>query len=715
MEKSFISRIKSLFVRDTPHRITRSFAYRMLPLSFLAGIFICIAIPVSYYFLERIDAGKRADLHANEIASFFRQVLETNPLTWKEEVNAKVAGPDIDCVRIFDRHENLIAQLASCSLAEDSLSLVNGQKEATYGGDTYAIVRVSISMLEIERNTFMLLLFSLICGTVEGIALFLLPVFKIQNVEDKVNAAHQILLNEQRKLKNSEEKFRTFFEFSPDATFITTGSGKILSANQAFLEMFQVSELDLFSLNAVDLYSDKEVRKKLVAEIFEMGEVRNREVQFKRRDGSDFPALVSLNLISAYIMAGEEQVENEEFLLLNAIRDISATKDVERQLAQAQKMESIGMLAGGVAHDFNNLLTGIMGYATLIKMQTPEKNPLHEFAGVIEKSAMRGAELTDKLLAFARGGKYRLENININEIAEEVLSILKHTIEKKITIVTNLDSHLRLVRADASQFNQVLLNLCVNARDAMTGEGECKLTIETFNVYLEQHVFVMGDVCPGGEYVGIRVSDTGMGINPLVLNKIFDPFFTTKKKGQGTGLGLSMVFGIIKNHEGYIDVASEESMGTSFTIYLPAVRADAEGAELPVVHIRKKVEEMPGGTETILLIDDEKFVRELGVNILQRKGYNVLEASDGDEGVNVYAENHESIDLVLLDMIMPNKNGSEVFAELVKINPEVKVVIISGYSLDNEARQLLRAGANFFVQKPYHAHKLLQVIREVLD
>ena len=715
MEKSFISRIKSLFLADTPYRITRSFAVRMLPLSFLAGIFICIAIPASYYYLQRIEAGKRATMQANEIASFFRQVLETHPLTWKEEVNSKLAVANINCVKIFDRNHNLMAHLTSCRLPEYSWSLIMAEKKVMYGGKTYAVVRVGVFLTEIEKDTLMLLLFSLVCGTIEGIALFLLPVFKIQNVEARVNRSHQKLLGEQYKLRTSEEKFRTFFEFSPDGTIISTERGKILSINQAFMEMFQFKKEDFSSIEATDLYCDPGARDKLLTELFEFGEVKNMEVVFRKRDGSELPSLVSMNLISARTMEGDDRLENEKVLLLTVIRDISAKKEVERQLTHAQKMESIGMLAGGVAHDFNNLLAGMMGYASLIKIQTSEDNALHKYAQIIEQSAVRGSELTRKLLAFARGGKHLIEDVNLNEIANEVLAILKYTIEKKIVIVKKFDPDLKNVRADASQLNQVLLNLCINARDAMAGMDENELSIKTFNIHLEKRNFAMGDVCPPGEYVGIAVSDTGTGICREILSKIFDPFFSTKEKGQGTGLGLSMVYGIIKNHDGYIDVISEMAIGTRFVIYLPVVKSGAEGKDMAAVKDRKEVDELPGGTETILLIDDEDVIRNLGKVFLENQGYTVLLAEDGEEGISVYRTNRDKIDLVLLDMIMPNKNGPEVFYELAKINPDVKVIIVSGFSLEDQARQLLKDGASAFIQKPYQAQKLLLAIRELLD
>jgi len=715
MEKSFISRIKILFQTGAPYPITRSFAIRMLPLSFLAGIFICIAIPTSYYYLERIDAAKRAQTHANDIASFFRQVLETHPLTWKEDVNSKLAVANIDCIKIYDRNHNLIAHLTSRSLPENSWSQVKAEKKVMYAGNTYAVVRVGIFLTEIEKNALMLLLFSLACGTIEGIALFLLPVFKIQNVEDRVNKSHQKLLKEQQKLKISEEKFKTFFEFSPDGTVISTESGKILSGNEAYLQMLQLDETDLSDINASDQYSDPGIRDQLLSELFETGEVRNIEVIFKRKDGSKLPALVSMNLISARTMEGDARLKNEKLLLLTAIRDITEKKEVERQLTHAQKMESIGMLAGGVAHDFNNILAGMLGYASLIKIQTSKDNALHKYAQIIEQSAVRGSELTRKLLAFARGGKYLIEDVNFNAIAEEVLAILKHTIEKKIVIIKELDPELKNIRADASQIHQVLLNLCINARDAMAGLDKRELLIKTFNIHLEQRDFAMGDTCEPGEYAAISVSDTGSGIGPELLPQIFDPFFSTKEKGQGTGLGLSMVYGIIKNHGGYIDVISESGKGASFVIYVPAVQAVKEQDMTAAQNQTKAKELLPGGTETILLIDDEVVVRNLGKVLLEQRGYTVLLADDGEEGISVYKTNRDKIDLVLLDMIMPNKTGTEVFHALKNMNPDVKIIIVSGYSLDNQAQQLLNQGANTFIQKPYQAQQLMLEIRKVLD
>ncbi|MEW6520308.1 MAG: response regulator, partial [Thermodesulfobacteriota bacterium] len=288
------------------------------------------------------------------------------------------------------------------------------------------------------------------------------------------------------------------------------------------------------------------------------------------------------------------------------------------------------------------------------------------------------------------------------------------TIEKKIVILKDFDPDLRNVRADASQMNQVLLNLCINARDAMTGRDRCELLIKTFSVNLQKRNFSTGEVCQPGEYVGISVSDTGSGMSQDLLSKIFDPFFSTKGKGQGTGLGLSMVYGIIRNHDGYIDVISKPGKGSTFVIYLPAALAREAGrGDKAAGPDKKYAGETPGGTETILLVDDEAEVRNFTKVLLGEKGYHVLLAEDGEDAVAVYRTNRDTIDLVLLDMIMPKKNGAEVFYELRKMNPEVKVIIVSGFSMDYQARQLLKDGAAAFIQKPYRTDKLLLAIREL--
>ncbi len=510
--------------------------------------------------------------------------------------------------------------------------------------------------------------------------------FQIQEVEARVNRSRQELLEKQKSLRLSEEKYRSLFEFAPDGIVISTISGRILSYNRSFLQMFQLNEEQVASLSAKDLYVDLKTRERIMAELLRNGSVQNLEVTLKRMDGTELPALLSQKLISAGIMAGEINAEEDQDVLIEAIiRDISSRKEVEKQLIQAQKMESVGLLAGGVAHDFNNLLAGIMGYASLIVSQTNENSELRRYAETIEHSATRASELTQKLLAFARGGKYKIEVINLNEIVDEVAAFLSRTLEKNITLSKELAPDLFFVEADPSQMSQVLLNLCVNARDAMPSGGE--LLIKTFNTSLEEKISSASDRNQPGRYVAITVADTGTGMDEDILPRIFDPFFSTKERGKGTGLGLSMVYGIVKNHGGYIDVESKPGVGTTFTVYLPATDIKTK-----IVKERKEVE-VAGGSETILLIDDEQVVRDLGKAILEEKGYTVLLARDGEEGISAFQTHRDQIDLVLLDMIMPKKDGVEVYRALKRIDPDVKVVLVSGYSLNEKAQEILNDGA----------------------
>lgn len=715
MIKSFLSRSKSLLSDNTSYPISRRFAVQMLPLSFLAGIFICIAIPASFYYLERVDAVKQSKMYADDIAVSFKQLLEADPLNWQEELNAKFLASSIGCVEIFDRNMNPVAQMASCDTYRTAWFPVREEKQVLSGTGTYAIVLVYIDMTATERQSLILLLVSLCCGTMVGLTLFLWPVFQVQDVEDEMNSSYRKLENEQKKLKISEEQFKTFFEFAPDATVLATESGRILSANFSFREMFQCKKDEIDSMNAEHSYVHSDQRGKLLEILFEVGEVRNEEVMLYKKDGTKMSVLISMNLIRAGVMGGDDMLKEETVLILSVIKDISEKKKVEKQLIQAQKMESIGMLAGGVAHDFNNLLTGIMGYADLIEIETDKGGDINGYAKVIKKTAARGSELSGKLLAFARGGKYLLEEIDLNSTAREVLSILKHTIDKKISIVREFDQDLHIVKADAGQLNQVLLNLCVNARDAMVDVEKCILSVGTYNTHLEEKRFVTGDISLSGDYSVVSVEDTGSGIDEDFFRKIFDPFFSTKKKGEGTGLGLSMVYGIVRSHEGYIDVVSEPGKGSVFSIYLPSVIKQKSVATADDKEENEELSRLPGWGETILLIEDEEIIRNFCKVLLERVGYHVLEAEDGVAGVAAYKEHGKSIDLVLLDMILPNKNGPDVFYEIGEVDPDAKFILASGYCIDSKSQKLLDDGAITFVQKPYEVKKLLAVIRAALS
>jgi nitrogen-specific signal transduction histidine kinase/ActR/RegA family two-component response regulator len=393
------------------------------------------------------------------------------------------------------------------------------------------------------------------------------------------------------------------------------------------------------------------------------------------------------------------------------LRDISEQKNLERQLQQAQKMEAVGTLAGGIAHDFNNLLQAIQGYTELLLMRMNEgEQGWRELREVI-RASKRGGELTQQLLTFSRKVESKRRPLDLNQEVSELRELMERTIPKMIDVKFELAKDLKVINADPAQLKQVLMNLAVNAQDAMAEGGQ--LHIETLNLTLDQEFCRKYAEVRPGDYVLLSISDTGHGMDKETLEHIFDPFYTTKEVGKGTGLGLAIVYGIIKNHEGYIMCYSRPGEGTTFKIYLPAIELekdfiDVEASQEP--HVLAK-----GGDETILLVDDEGFIRELGIDVLGQAGYKVLTAADGETALQLYRQQQGQIDLVILDLIMPGMGGSKCLEELLRMDPQAQILIASGYSPDASTKGTLETGAKGFVSKPYDTSQLLKLVREILD
>ena len=386
------------------------------------------------------------------------------------------------------------------------------------------------------------------------------------------------------------------------------------------------------------------------------------------------------------------------------VRDISERKRLENQLAQAERMDSIGRLAGGVAHDFNNLLMGIQGRTSLMLSDVEDNHPFVEHLTGIETYVKNAADLTRQLLGFARGGKYEVKAIDINKLIAENVAMFGRT-KKELNIVRDFQEDIWPTDADQGQINQVFLNLFVNAWEAMPQGGSLKLKTE--NISLDEHFVEPYDVHPG-RYIRVSVSDTGIGMDDKTRKRLFDPFFTTKDRGRGTGLGLASAYGIIKNHNGIITVKSKPGRGTTFSVYLPA-------SEKKVQHEREHKRDVANGSETVLLVDDEDMVIDVGSKLLQRLGYNVLTARNGLQAVNIYQTRQDQIDCVILDMIMPDQNGGETFDKLKQIDNDINVLLSSGYSLNDQAAEILNRGCNGFIQKPFNLKELSWKIREILD
>ena len=426
------------------------------------------------------------------------------------------------------------------------------------------------------------------------------------------------------------------------------------------------------------------------------------EYRYKCEDGSyKMIGLTAVNLVKDSIVSG---------ILMN-YHDITERKRAEEekkklqtQLQQAQKIEAIGTLAGGIAHDFNNLLMAIQGRTSIMLMKKDSSHPDIRHLKGIEDNVESAADLTRQLLGFARGGKYEVKPTDLNEVVKKQNRMFGRT-KKEITIREKYEENLWSVEVDRGQIEQVLLNLYVNAWQAMPGGGD--LYLETKNVTLDETDVKPFAVEPGG-YVKISVTDTGVGMDKATREKIFEPFFTTKEMGRGTGLGLASAYGIIKNHGGFINVYSEKGHGTTFNIYLPA-------SEKEVIEEKDPTGDTLTGSETVLFVDDEDMIIEIAEELFEQLGYKVLIARSGKEAIETYEKNKEQIDIVLLDMIMPDMSGSDTYDSLKEINPDIKVLLSSGYSINGQATEIMDRGCNGFIQKPFKMKELSQKLREVLD
>jgi len=497
-------------------------------------------------------------------------------------------------------------------------------------------------------------------------------------------------------LRASEEKYRTLVENATEAIFIIQDEKiKFSNCQTISLSGYSAEELTKISFTGLIHPDDREA----VLDWY------RRRVQ-----GEKIPAIQTYRILTK---SGEElwvQFNSVPIIwegrpaTLNFARDMTREKKLEAQFQTAQKMEAIGSLAGGIAHDFNNLLMGIQGHVSLLLFDLDPGHPYYESLKKIEGQVKNGANLSSQLLAFARRGKYEVKPSDVNKIIQQTSSMFERT-RREIHIHRKFQEGIWTIEVDRGQIEQVLMNLYVNAWQAMPEGGN--LYLESRNVTLDRDHIKSFSAEPGN-YVRIAVRDTGTGMDQKTRQRIFDPFFTTKEMGRGTGLGLASVYGVIKNHGGFIDVYSEIGEGTTFNIYLPVL-------DQKIPEEKRLSSEILSGKEIVLLVDDEEIIAEIMEKALTLAGYRVLLARGGEEAIEVYKKNQNDIDLVVLDMIMPGMNGGKVFNRLREINPGVKVILSSGYSIDGEASQIMARGCNGFIQKPFGIKELSQKIREVLD
>jgi two-component system cell cycle sensor histidine kinase/response regulator CckA len=504
----------------------------------------------------------------------------------------------------------------------------------------------------------------------------------------------------EERLRTSEAKYRSLVENLEQCIFLKDIELRFVTANRPFCASLGRSEAELVGCTDFDFYPAELAEKYRADDRLVLAEGRRLELEEENVTGG---RQRTVRVIKTPVKDDQGMIVG----VLGIFWDVTEQRNLEAQLQQAQKMEAVGQLAGGVAHDFNNLLTVILGNISLLAGTLPPDHPGQEWAGAVETAVLRAATLTRQLLGFSRQMVLRPEPVDLNANIAEVVGLLRSTIDPRIDLEVRAARDLWPVQGDPSQMNQVLMNLCLNARDALPSGGRIHLATANVNVaddYCRLHL----EARPG-DFVRLRVRDTGHGIPPEVLPRIFEPFFTTKGPAKGTGLGLAMVFGIVKQHQGWIDCTSVVGNGTCFDIYLPradpaadpAVDPDSAGSAAP-------------GSETILLVDDEASLRLLGCTCLGRCGYRVLLAEDGVSAVEVYRREWERIDLVVLDLTMPRLSGIDAFHQLVAINPQVSVLFASGYA----AEPVLpgqQEGILGFVSKPYRPDELAQHVRAALD
>jgi two-component system cell cycle sensor histidine kinase/response regulator CckA len=507
------------------------------------------------------------------------------------------------------------------------------------------------------------------------------------------------------QLKASEARFRSLFEKSQDVIYISDKSGNLLEINPAGLKLFGYSHAEMLNANMESLYQNPAEHSALLTALRESHNIAGVEVELKKKDGTPMACLQSTQV--------RTDEKNSILDMQGIIRDITELKraeterkSLESQLFQAQKMEALGQLAGGVAHDFNNLLTGISGFAKFALEQVPQGSSAREDLNEVLKLAKRAETLTRQLLTFSRRQTLQPKVLNINRTVEEMMKMLGRLIGENIKLVFLLAPDLGDMNIDPGQLEQVLMNLAVNARDAMPAGGN--LTVETANIFLDQDYARANIGVTPGEYIMLAVSDTGCGMDDNTRQHIFEPFFTTKPQGKGTGLGLSTVYGIVNQLKGSILVDSKPGQGSTFKIFLPKMIPEA--AEKPPAAAGKE----PSRKGTILIVEDDAAVLQITRRVLEVNDYRILTAASSLEADKVLTVHGESVDLILLDVVLPGLDGNQLFESWVKKYPHLLVLYMSGYMDNVIVNKKILAHGLPFIKKPFNAEDLVLTILEVL-
>ena len=502
-------------------------------------------------------------------------------------------------------------------------------------------------------------------------------------------------------LKETLGRYRSLFEEDIAPRYVTTPGGTFADCNHAFAQLFGFSSKDeVLSVNASSLFPMPAERARFIELIKERKRLKEHKTEYVRHDGKR--VYVSENAVGEFDSSGN-LIGIRGYLL-----DETNERQLEGELFQSQRLETLGTLVGGIAHDFNNILGVIVGHVALMDKWRQNQERFSKSFEAVKKATDRGAHIVKQLLTFARKVEIVTESVRVGDIIEELVALLDETLPEKIAFRVEIDPNIPSIHADSNQLHQVLLNLCVNARDAMPNGGTIVISATTVDRGILNGHFREVET---DRYVQVKVKDTGTGMDKETISHIFEPFFTTKKAGHGTGLGLSVVYGIMKAHHGFVDVKSEVGQGTTFSLYFPI---PAQTVEVP--REKKKEGESPRGHgEMILAIEDEESLRDFLKTFLDDNGYKVLLAEDGLKGLLTYKEHMNEVNLVILDMGLPEMSGAEVLGELKTLNPGVKVILASGYLEPEIKADAFEAGAAGFLPKPYNVEELLAKVHTALE
>jgi two-component system cell cycle sensor histidine kinase/response regulator CckA len=629
--------------------------------------------------------------HYREISqrdSRYRVLLEQTQEAVAVSVNGRIAYANPACVEMFGYQKPLLGVPVTIFFAPGSREQIEEIVQHRAAGRPAPELYEAVGL----RGD----------GTTFAVELRVTPV----EFEDQVGS--QAILRDitgrkrmEAEIRESEERYRLLFERNLAGVYRSTPDGRLLECNRAFAQMMgYASPAEAMAQPGTAFHANHETREKFLERLRGEGSLVNYENQARRKDGSLIWIVENVSLL------GSE--DDGEEILLGTVFDMTDRRRLEEQLLQSQKMEAVGRLAGGIAHDFNNLLTAVAGYSELLLRELPEGDPLRESAEEIRQAGNRAAALTQQLLAFSRRQVLEPRVLDLNAVITGMERMLRRVIGEDVELMTALDPELWRARADPGQIEQAILNLVVNARDAMPRGG--RLTLETANVELDEKFAGHYATIHPGPHVMLAVSDTGVGMDADLQARLFEPFFTTKEHGKGTGLGLSTTYGIVKQSGGSIWVYSEPGHGTTFKIYLPRCEEPLEDRAVP-----PPAREAAPGTETVLLVEDEPEVRRLVEKLLRLKGYRVLSAASPAEAVTISKRHEAAIELLLTDVIMPGMNGRELSRVLAANRPRMRVLYMSGYTDAAMSQQGILPPGTAFLSKPFTPEALSRKVRDVLD